>query len=71
LLLRVMRRIRETTAGKLPEGVNPIYPNDVMVLFVEPKGQSSIIHQMPLNKRGELTKEWPGGFFEEDFEELF
>lgn len=71
LLLRVMRRIRETSTGKLPVGEQPISPEDVMVLFVEPKGQRSIIHQMPLNERGELTKEWPGGFFEEDFEELF
>lgn len=71
LLLRVMRRMRETTSGKLPKGLLPVRPEDVMVLFVEPDGSRSIIHEMPLNKRGELVKEWPGGFFEEDFEELF
>lgn len=71
LLLRVMRRMRETTSGKLPKGLVSVRPEDVMVLFVEPEGSRSIIHEMPLNKRGELVKEWPGGFFEEDFEELF
>ena len=71
LLLRVMRRIRETISGKLPKGLPSIRPEDVMVLFVEPVESRSIIHEMPLNKRGELIKEWPGGFFEEDFEELF
>ncbi|MDM7926512.1 MAG: AAA family ATPase, partial [bacterium] len=71
LLLRIMRRIRETSAGKLPEGLIPVSPSDVMVLFVEPNDRGSIIHEMPLNERGELIKPWPGGFFEEDFQELF
>jgi len=71
LLLRIMRRIRETASGKLPNGCNPVKPEDVMVLFVEPDGKRSIIREMPLNKRGDLIKPWPGGFFEEDFQELF
>lgn len=71
LLLRIMRRIRETSAGKLPEGCAPITPDDVMVLFVVPDGTRSIIHEMPINKQGDLIKPWPGGFFEEDFQELF
>jgi len=71
LLLRIMRRMRETFEGKLPEGIPPITPDDVAVLFVEPDGSRSIVQEMPLNKHGELIKPWPGGFFEEDFEELF
>ena len=71
LLLRIMRRIRETTSGNLPEGLLPIKPEDVMILFVEPDGSRSIVREMPLNERGDLVKEWPGGFFEEDFKELF
>lgn len=42
-----------------------------MVLFVEPDGKRSIVREMPLDKRGDLIKSWPGGFFEEDFRELF
>lgn len=71
LLLRIMRRIRETTSGKLSEGIPPVHPEDVMVLFVEPDASRSIIREMPLNERGELVKAWPGGFFEEGFKELF
>ncbi|MGD9161965.1 MAG: AAA family ATPase [Desulfobacteraceae bacterium] len=71
LLLRLMRRIRETTSGKLPEGIPPLHPGDVMVLFVEPDGSRSIIREMPLNDKGELVKAWPGVFFEEGFKELF
>ena len=71
LLLRIMRRMRETSTGKLPDGVPEVRPDDVMVLFVEPDGPQSIVREMPLNERGELVKAWPGGFFEEGLREIF
>ena len=71
LLLRIMRRIRETSTGNLPEGIPEVRPEDVMVLFVEPDGEQSLIREMPLNERGELVKAWPGGFFEEGLREIF
>ena len=71
LLLRIMRRMRETSAGVLPEGAPAVRPEDVSVLFVEPDGPQTLIREMPLNERGELVKAWPGGFFEEDLKEIF
>jgi hypothetical protein len=71
LLLRIMRRMRETFEGELPDGVPAVRPEDVMVLFVEPDGEKSIVREMPLNERGELVKAWPGGFFEEGLREVF
>ena len=71
LLLRIMRRMRETSTGELPDGVPEVRPEDVMVLFVEPDGLQSIVREMPLNERGELVKAWPGGFFEEGLREIF
>jgi hypothetical protein len=71
LLLRIMRRIRETNKGILPDGIPPIRPTDICVLFVEPDGSRSIVREMPLDENGELVSAWPGGFFEEDFKELF
>jgi predicted ATPase len=71
LLLRIMRRMRETSSQKLPGGNPPVYPQDVMVLFVEPEGSRSIVREMSLNDQGELIKAWPGGFFEEGFKEVF
>ncbi|MEA3360531.1 MAG: AAA family ATPase [Thermodesulfobacteriota bacterium] len=71
LLLRIMRRMRQTTAGELPDGIPKIRPEDVMVLFVEPDGPRSIIREMPLNEHGDLVKAWPGGFFEEGLREVF
>jgi len=71
LLLRIMRRMRETGAGTLPEGKPEVRPEDVNVLFVEPDGAETLIREMPLNETGELVKAWPGGFFEEDLREIF
>ena len=60
LLLRIMRRIRE---GKLS-------PSKVAVLYVENLGKESIVREMPLNQKGELTHDWPGGFFEEGLRDI-
>jgi hypothetical protein len=70
LLLRIMRRMRETSEGKTTGA--QLTPSDVAVLFVDPAGAtSSIVREMPLNERGELIKAWPGGFFEEGLREVF
>lgn len=71
LLLRIMRRMRETAAETLPQGIPPVRPEDVAVLYVEQGPTGSVVREMPLNERGELVKAWPGGFFEEDLEEIF
>lgn len=73
LLLRIMRRIRETTNNELPEGVTPIKSDDVQILFVMPAQNvsGSIIKKIDLNEEGELIDEWPGGFFEESYKERF
>ncbi|GIW80403.1 MAG: hypothetical protein KatS3mg105_2210 [Gemmatales bacterium] len=71
LLLRIMRRIRETTTEKLPKGCTPITKDDVLVLYVEPDKDGAIAREMPLNEMGELVKAWPGGFFEEGLREIF
>jgi len=70
LILRVMRRMRETFKGALPDGRPPVRPSDVAVLYVERDGERSVVRDMPLNERGELIKGWPGGFFEEALSEM-
>lgn len=70
LILRLMRRIRETFQRK-ETGLPPITPDEVSVLYVEPDGARSIVREMPLNELGELVKSWPGGFFEEGLREQF
>lgn len=71
LILRIMKRMRETFNGSLPEGLPQVKPSDISILYVEPDGASSIVREMQLNERGELVKAWPGGFFEEGLREVF
>lgn len=61
LVLRLQRRIRE---GRLKA-------SDVAVLFVEHGQGGSRILELRLNDRGEFMDEWPGGFFEESYDEIF
>ncbi len=71
LILRILRRIRETTAGEIPEHVQPIKPEDICVLYVEPSEKGSIVKEMKVDENGEFLEWWPGGFFTERAEELF
>lgn len=70
LILRIMRRIRETYHQK-ETVILPLTPSDITVLYVEPDGAGSIVREMLLNEAGELVKAWPGGFFEEGLREQF
>jgi len=56
LVLRLMRRIRETTNGRLPTGHAGLRCSEVSILYVEPTSTGSIVREMPLNERGELVK---------------
>ena len=63
LILRLQRRIRE---GKLDS-------SDVSVLYVEPGAddiEGSAIRTLRLDDKGDFIDDWPGGFFEESFQEL-
>ena len=70
LLLRVMRRMRETAEGTLPEGAVGVRPSDVSIVLIEKDGGRTVTRKMPLNEKGELVKAWPGGFFEEGLREV-
>lgn len=71
LLLRLMRRIRETYAGKRNDQKFPLQHDQLGISFVELFDGRTIIREMPVNEHGELIKAWPGGFFEESLGEVF
>jgi hypothetical protein len=71
LLLRCLRRIRETAKGILPEGIPSVAPNDVAVHFVEATKEGPKIKPIEIDEEGDFIDEWPGGFFEESFREEF
>jgi predicted ATPase len=70
LILRVMRRMRDTVRGQRKDAP-PVSPEDVAVLFVEPTTKGSVVHELRLKPDGSLLDPWPGGFFEESFSEIF
>jgi len=72
LILRLMRRIRETNEGRLPEGKTPLSADELAVVFVDSHEElASIIRVLDVDEDGELIGGWPGTFFDEDFEEQF
>ncbi|MCZ7638849.1 MAG: AAA family ATPase [Verrucomicrobia bacterium] len=70
LILRILRRVRETTEGKLPDGKTPVRPEDVSVVYVQPGSNGSEVLEMPVTPDGDFGRPWPGGFFAERFQEL-
>ena len=71
LILRILRRIRESTEEELPEGFRKIKPEDVAVLYVEPGEAGAELIEIPIDEEGEFAIPWPHGFFSERAKELF
>ena len=71
LILRLLRRIRETSENRLPKHVPPITPDDIAVLYVQPGEKGSEVIEIPVTEDGEFERPWPQGFFPERARELF
>jgi len=71
LLLRLLRRIRETTEKTLPDWQVGLRPEDVSANFVEFSNGKYNVRRLHISKDGDSEEEWPEGFFEERSEELF
>lgn len=71
LILRLMRRMRQTVDDELPEGMAKVTPDDVTILYVQPTATGSVVRTLELDAEGQLLDPWPGGFFEEGFNERF
>lgn len=71
LILRLLRRVRETSESKLPVGQTPVLPNDISVIFLSKSEEGVIVKKLDITSDGDFEKDWPGGFFDERDEELF
>ncbi|MCL4519482.1 MAG: AAA family ATPase, partial [Thaumarchaeota archaeon] len=71
LILRLLRRIRETTNGTLSDPRLTLKPSDISVLYVLPDSAGSKVLEMKVTPDGDFEDDWPQGFFEERAEELF
>ena len=70
LILRLLKRIRQTTRNQSNE-MPKISPNDIALLYINGTPKGSTVQELRVDERGRLIDQCPGGFFEEDFEELF
>ncbi len=71
LLLRIMRRMRQTSEGTLEDKELALTPDDVSLLYVDADNDKTYILELELAEDGSLLDPWPGGFFEEGFRERF
>ena len=75
LILRILKRIRETTLGKLPEDSLFLSKDEVAVLYVIPPSEGSFegstVIELPVTHDGDFSRAWPSGFFTERSKELY
>ena len=71
LMLRFLRRIRETDEGNLPPGKDPLKPDQLAVYYVEQGKTGVSVSPIRISEDGEFIDRWPKGFFGERAEELF
>lgn len=72
LLLRMLRRIRQTSNGTCPDPELKCLPEQVSVLYFEPTVDGCTrIKRLRVTRHGDFMDRWPSGFFEERGRELF
>ncbi|WP_347259351.1 DUF3696 domain-containing protein [Rudaea sp.] len=71
LVLRLLRRIRETTEKSLKPGEFALTPDDVAILYINPSAAGSEVVVIPITHDGDFSRSWPEGFFTDREKELF
>jgi len=71
LILRLLRRIRETTDNETTDPRLIFEPTDLSVIYVSREIDGMMVHPLAVSAEGEFKTKWPDGFFNERSEELF
>ena len=71
LILRLLRRIRETTELSSNVTDQPLSPSQIGVYCLSKSDGAVTIDEIPVTKEGDFAKPWPHGFFDERGVELF
>jgi len=72
ILLRLSRRIRESTKGLLLPSDLKITPNQIAIHYFKPNGDGSTsVHLIRYDEHGDFLDLWPDGFFGEREREIF
>lgn len=70
LILRLLRRIRETSEGRLENGQIAITPDDLAVVYAKPTPEGTKLIHLRVTEDGDFADPWPDGFFPERAREL-
>jgi len=70
LILRLLRRIRETENGKAPANCQ-LRTNDLAIYYLNQEDGCTRVRQIDVDVKGEFIQPWPDDFFEIDFYERF
>jgi hypothetical protein len=68
-ILRLLRRIRETSEGRVPPGLD-LTPDDVCVYYALPGEKGTQLVEVEISEDGDFRTPWPDGFFPERLKEL-
>jgi hypothetical protein len=71
IVLRLLRRIRETSERELPEGAPSFAPERLCVSYVETVDGAMQVRRLRVSDTGDFIDRWPHGFFEERVKEVF
>lgn len=76
ILLRLLKRIRQTSRNELPEQMKALRTDQLAVNYVEPfdgepGARSTRVKRLRVDEQGEFLDVWPRGFFDERSHELF
>ena len=71
IVLRLMRRIHESSAADIKHKRLHVKPSDVAVIYFEPEGDETYVHILELTNDGDFADRWPQGFFDERYQEMF
>lgn len=71
LILRLLRRIRETTEDTLDSPEFRLAPSDLQVIYLRRESEGVKAYSLEVTPDGEFADKWPDGFFPERAKELF
>lgn len=70
LMLRLLRRIRETDENTAPDS-KTLSPEELSVYFIEQGDEGISCHSIRVDRDGDFIDRWPKGFFNERVKELY
>ena len=70
LMLRLLRRIRETGEKTVPENKS-LSPGELSIYFIEQGEEGISCHSIRVDQDGDFIDHWPKGFFNERVKELY